>query len=92
MGMFDEFFSVDGSLSVQLKNGDCTMGRYTIGDACPLADGCYHGYEGVVAVRYGVVLSVTAKSPDGIDLPHFTKWGDRYDPVTATGLATQLAL
>lgn len=44
MGVYDIF----GDHKVQLKNGECTMHYYKVGDHVPLNDGIYVGYGYVV--------------------------------------------
>jgi hypothetical protein len=87
MGMFDSYVNEDESLEVQLKNGECLMNAYRVGDTCDLSDAFYYGNEGVVVVRGGKVASVTEVPPENDGLPCFTKWGDRFEPHGAETLA-----
>ena len=65
MGMYDYFGDV------QLKVGDCCMNNYKIGDAVPIADGVYVGYEGVVVIQTGLFIAFHPKLKD--------KWGNEID-------------
>jgi hypothetical protein len=87
MGMFDEFESADGRISVQLKVGHNLMNRYREGDALDpkeFPDAFYYGLEGVVVIREGRVESVSREAPDNSDparkLLTFTKWGPPFNP------------
>mgnify|MGYP001613846378 CR=1 FL=1 len=64
MGLFDDY------AGVQLKVGNDAMkeyDEYAVGDAVPIADGIYVGWEGFVVVHAGKILCVAETIT--------TKWG-----------------
>jgi hypothetical protein len=82
MGLFDTAFGKDGT-AVQLKVGPCLMNDYYEGESVrgEISDGIYYGYEGVVVIEGGIVLSVTEEPPQVLPaLPSYNKWGGAYDP------------
>ena len=87
MGCFDSFLNADETVEVQLKNGDCLLDVFKVGDACRLPDAFYYGLEGVVVVRGGKVESVTKEPPQNDGLSCFTKWGEPFDPRGSKTLA-----
>lgn len=91
MGVFDTFHDRDGKIAVQLKAGHQLYEEFTEGNrADGYEDGVYHGFEGVVVIRDGMVSVVRETTPENLpeDLPHFTKWGGLYHPdADPSGLA-----
>ena len=84
---YDTFISRNGSLSIQLKVGDCACRTYIEGsrvNPSEFADAVYHSPEGIVVISGSVVRSVTRKVPDSVPpgMLSFTKWGDVFNPKT----------
>ena len=75
MGMYDSFFSPSGK-EFQLKNGDCALNEFKIGDEVNshgYADGIYLEQDGFVVVYDGKF--VASFNPNMIK----DKWGDELD-------------
>ena len=81
MGTYDDFLSSDEKTCVQLKNGECCMMLYRVGDPIDdpgFQDGIYIGLEGFVVIKSGEVVVVTQNKEElsGYEnLPIFSKWG-----------------
>lgn len=67
MGCYDTF----GSLGIQLKNGECLLRDYMVGDKVgdDFADGIYVATEGCVVIYKGKFVAEIL--PDAV----FDKWG-----------------
>ncbi len=65
MGVYDTY------ANVQLKIGPCELKHYNIGDAVPILDGIYVGYEGIVVIKNCIFVAVFKELG--------TKWGTTID-------------
>jgi hypothetical protein len=79
MGCYDTF----GEQNIQLKNGECLLSHYHIGDDVALQDGIYVGYEGFAVVYHGRLVATFAENA------MVDKWGnhirldlDERNPIT----------
>jgi hypothetical protein len=53
MGCYDTF----GTLGIQLKNGECVLNEFSIGDKVNLSDGIYVGFGGFVVIYNGIFVA-----------------------------------